>query len=88
MPDEVGDDDPRSIGFNDSVELNGQTFHVQTEVTRRGELQSRSVVVEGGGVRFSETRPLPRRGSRESLEGEVRQRHDEVVARARRGEWA
>lgn len=49
----------REIGFNDQVKIDGRTLNVQTEVSGAAQVLIRTVVMEGGAVRLSETRPLP-----------------------------
>lgn len=49
----------RSIGFNDSVEWDRRSFHVQTEVLVRDGVAIRTIVLEAGTVRFAESRRAP-----------------------------
>jgi hypothetical protein len=51
--------DVRKIGFNDPVEVQGRKLHIQTEVITREGVIFRTVVLEGGVVRFLENRPCP-----------------------------
>jgi len=53
-------DDARKIGFNDSVQVEEHSLHVQTEVLTRGGIVIRTVILEGGIARFAESRPCPR----------------------------
>jgi len=47
----------QGIGFNQSVVVGSRTLHVQTEVSLRQQLSVRTIVVEGGLVRFSDRQP-------------------------------
>jgi hypothetical protein len=51
--------DPREIGFNESVTVQGRSLHVQTEVLGREELIIRTTVLEGGVVRVTERQLCP-----------------------------
>jgi hypothetical protein len=52
--DRLPSGDPREIGFNDSVLVQGRSLHVQTEVLGREQLVIRTTVLEGGVVRVAE----------------------------------
>ncbi len=46
--------EPRSLGFNDSVTVEGRELHVQTEVMGRRETVICTTVLDGGMVRVAE----------------------------------
>lgn len=49
----------RQVGFNESVNLQGRPFHVQTEVLVREQIMIRTTVLEAGAVMFAESHPCP-----------------------------
>jgi hypothetical protein len=49
----------RKIGFNESVEVDGLSLHVQTEVLTRGGLVVRTTVLDGGVTKRVESQPVP-----------------------------
>jgi hypothetical protein len=70
----------RRIGFNESVERDGRSFHVQTEVHARNGIVIRTTVHEGGTVVHTDTQPVA------ISEGETlaEAQHDGCVDRLRR----
>jgi hypothetical protein len=78
--------DARKIGFNDPVEVEGRKLHVQTEVVTREGIILRTVVLEGGVVRFSENRTCPPEVQDiGSLVACVKSQHQEILETIRRG---
>jgi hypothetical protein len=78
--------DARKIGFNDPVEIEGHSLHVQTEVITRDGIVIRTIVLEGGIVRFSENRPCPPEVSDlGALVAQVQSQHRERLDKIRRG---
>jgi hypothetical protein len=49
----------KKIGFNDSVDVQGVSLHVQTEVLTRSGVVIRTTVYHGGVTKFVETHPVP-----------------------------
>ncbi len=77
----------RGIGFYDSVQREGRSLHVQTEVIGRREAVVRSTVLEGGTVHYAERKPYPVEiVDVEQARKHVEEQHKRVVARASRGE--
>jgi hypothetical protein len=76
----------RKIGFNDPVEVEGRSLHVQTEVLTRERVVFRTVVLEGGVVRFLENRPCPPEVTDlGALVACVKSQHEELLDKIRRG---
>jgi hypothetical protein len=49
----------RTIGFNDSLDVEGISLHIQTEVLTRGGGVIRTTVLRGGVAKFVESQPVP-----------------------------
>ena len=77
--------DPRSLGHNNHVELNGRKLMVQTEVLGKAELKVRTTVLESGVVRYSESNPCPASGL-EEVRPIVEAQHARNLERVQRGE--
>jgi hypothetical protein len=78
--------DARKVGFNDPVEVGGHKLHIQTEVLTREGVVFRTVVLEGGVVRFSENRPCPPEVTDlPALIACVKSQHEELRETIRRG---
>ena len=76
----------RKVGFNDPVEVEGRKLHIQTEVLTRDGVVVRTLVLEGGIVRFSENRPCPSWvQDMVSLVACVQSQHQELLDTIRRG---
>jgi hypothetical protein len=77
----------REIGFNNQVELNGRALHVQTEVTGSEALVIRTLVMEAGTVRSSETQACPQDATDiEAVRLAVEAQHRRRVEMCKRGE--
>ena len=72
-------DDLSSLGFNDHVELNGRSLHVQTEVTRTDPITVRSVVFEGGTILEATTRALSASDDSQARQA-IQEHHENVLA--------
>ena len=55
-------DQVSKIGFNDPVQVNARTFHVQTEVVLRDGIMIRTTVLEAGVVKLVDARPCASAG--------------------------
>lgn len=77
--------DPRSLGHNNHVELDGRKLMVQTEVLGRAELKVRTTVLESGVVRYSESNPCPA-NQLEEVRSIVEAQHARNLERVQRGE--
>jgi hypothetical protein len=78
--------DARKIGFNDPVEVGGRKLHVQTEVLTGESVAFRTVVMEGGVVRFLEKRQCPPEvQDMGSLVACVKSQHEELLDTIRQG---
>ncbi len=49
----------RKIGFNDTIQVERRTFHVQTEVLVCDVMTIQTTVLEAGVVKLAEARPCP-----------------------------
>ena len=79
-------EDLRKIGFNDEVECNGETLHVQTEVMGRNEFTIRTIIVDGGTVRHSDSQPCDSgSGDLESVKAAAQAQHRRNVDKVREG---
>ena len=72
-------DDLSSLGFNDHVELDGRSLHVQTEVTRTDPITVRSVVFEGGTILDATTCALPHSDHSQAKQA-IQLQHENVLA--------
>jgi hypothetical protein len=78
--------DARKIGFNEPVEVEGRNLHIQTEVLTRDGVVFRTVVLEGGVVRFTENRACPEWvADLPTLVACVKSQHEELRETIRRG---
>ena len=75
----------KEIGFNNYADVQGRTFHVQTEVTWRDDLAIRTTVVEGGAVRDVQTERTS--GIPDDLEQRSRDQHEKVLAGVKQGKY-
>jgi hypothetical protein len=79
-------EDARKIGFNDPVEIDGRTLHIQTEVLTRDGFVVKTVVVEGRIVRLADSRPCPPEVSDlEALVARAESQHRDLLDRIRLG---
>jgi hypothetical protein len=78
--------DACKIGFNDPVEIGGRKLHIQTEVLTREGVMFRTVVLEGGIVRFLENRPCPAEvRDLVALAACVKSQHEELLNTIKQG---
>ena len=80
----------RSIGFNESVSLDGRVVHVQTEVLGHEKPVIRTTILEGGLVLHVEnhgcpTEPLQLEQLRQRVEQQHRHHVQQVAETLRRG---
>jgi hypothetical protein len=79
-------DELRKIGFNDSVDVGKRTLHVQTEVIVRDGVLIRTMVLEGGIVRFVDRHVCPPAlVAVDEIRAYANSRHERHVAAARQG---
>ncbi len=75
----------RRIGFNESVDRDGRSFHVQTEVYARDGLVIRTTVHEGGTVLHTDRQTVAASDDvLDYLEELAQAQHDGCVERVRR----
>ena len=75
----------RRIGFNESVERDGRSFHVQTEIHARNGIVIRTTVHEGGTVVHVDNQPVATSEDvLELLETLAEAQHDGCVERLKR----
>jgi hypothetical protein len=74
-----------SIGFNDSVDVEGRGLHVQTEVLMRNGAAIRTTVLAGGVAKYAKTEPVPPNVlDMEALEARVRAQHQGILDHLKR----
>jgi hypothetical protein len=76
----------REIGFNDNLKLDGHSIQVQTEVGGVGALVIRTTVMEGGGIRWTQSLPCPTEsGDIAVVRVAVHAQHQRVIELVKRG---
>ena len=75
----------QTIGFNNSIDVEGVTLHVQTEVVRRGGIVIRTTVLDGGVAKSVKNHPVPPNVSElETLAALVQAQHQHYSDHLRR----
>jgi hypothetical protein len=77
-------DDLKKIGFNEPVDVDGRSLHVQTEVLTRGGVVIRTIILESGVAKVAEDQPCPDITNLGAFIALVESQHKQVVRQLQR----